>query len=247
MRIIILEDERLIAESLRAKLESEGEHIQVVAILSGIQEALDYFQNNPLPDLFFSDIRLTDGLSFTFFKQLNANVPVVFCSAYDEYALDAFQQNGIDYIVKPFKREDVHRVVQKIESVKSVPIQSSIDLLETSLKQQDQQLLGYKGSKIVPVKIEDIGLFHLEHKQLYVYLINGEKYRLDQSLKEIDDYLNNQFFKANRQQIISKSFVGSIHNLPLRKLNIHCKDENAPEIIIGKTKATSFVRWLKDT
>ena len=115
MKIIIIEDESLLVEELEGIITEIDSQLQVIKTLGSIQESLSYFQENPLPDLFFSDIQLPAGLRFDIFRQLETSTPVVFCTAYDQYALDAFKFNGIDYILKPYNSDEIARTINKYQ------------------------------------------------------------------------------------------------------------------------------------
>ncbi len=170
MKIAIIEDEKLTAEDLAETIFKVDANAQIVASLYSVKEAILYFSKNEKPDLIFSDIQLGDGLSFEIFKAVPVSTPVIFCTAYDEYALTAFKANGIDYILKPFTKKTIAEALNRYKELKdnfsrSIPGYEIISgLFENRKSQQDASVLVYIRDKILPIKINDIALFYIENK-----------------------------------------------------------------------------------
>ncbi|MEL6945918.1 MAG: response regulator [Bacteroidota bacterium] len=170
MKIIIIEDEPLMAAALKEELEQLDKSLEIVKCLDTVETALDYFKKHGLPDLFFSDIQLPDGLSFEIFNQLQTKVPIIFCTAYDEYALDAFKVNGIDYLLKPFNREALQNTLNKYKNLTQSDTQSDLDTQKLLTyfglhhPKQNSSLLVYKGEKIIPIKKHHIALAYCNRR-----------------------------------------------------------------------------------
>lgn len=253
MKIVIIEDEPLMANALRENLEQLDEPIEVVASLDSVRGALHYFTEHPLPDLFFSDIQLPDGLSFEIFRQLDAMVPVIFCTAYDQYALEAFQQNGVDYLLKPFDLSDLRKTVAKYKRLTQSPSPGSFDpealmsyfgLPQTSAR--NKSLLVHQGEKIIPLKQEHIALVYKKDGITYAFTFHRKKYVLDQSLDDLEQVLGATFFRANRQFLIQRESIQEVVRYFARKLVLRLHIEFPEQIIISKAKAPAFLSWLQD-
>ncbi|MEM7513040.1 MAG: response regulator, partial [Bacteroidota bacterium] len=164
MKIIIIEDESLLVEELEGIIKGIDSQIQIVKTLGSIKESLSYLHENPLPDLFFSDIQLPDGLSFDIFRQLELNIPVVFCTAYDQYALDAFKFNGIDYILKPYNSDEISRTINKYHTFFRQKNQQSFDykqlkqLVDSFPQKAGGTLLVHQGETIMPIKTHQVAI-----------------------------------------------------------------------------------------
>lgn len=251
MKVVIIEDEFLVADELESIIVSD-KNIQVIKKLSNISEALEYFNYQAEIDLIFSDIQLSDGLSFEIFKRLELNVPIIFCTAFDHYALEAFKSNGVDYILKPFDKETILKSLDKFTQLtKNEPSQENqkIEQLLLSLSQTKQEpkksLLMYKGDKIFPIKIENIAVAEYDNSIIYIHTFDGNKYTCDQSLDSIESSLNEEFYRVNRQSIIHKRNIEHVSKYFARKLLIKPLIESKNELIVSKAKASDFLTWLQ--
>ncbi|HTF81379.1 MAG TPA: response regulator [Cytophagales bacterium] len=251
MHILIIEDEELSAEDLADTLSQLNPDIQILEVLPSVKAALEYFSKNPKVDLIFSDIQLQDGLSFEIFKQVDSTTPVIFCTAYDEYALEAIKSNGIDYILKPFSKMAVHEALKKYENLKSnfsFSLQQ-IDRLQVLLDQVTAQqhitsLLVYYKDKIIPIKISDIALFYIRHELTQILTFSGKTYTIDKTMEQLESCCGQQFFRANRQHLIhARSIVETIQYLN-RKLLIKLSVPFDDEILVSKTKVQAYLEWL---
>lgn len=247
MTVIIIEDERLIAAAIEKEIRKADATIDIPVRLGSISAALDYFSENSLPDLFFSDIQLSDGLSFEIFRTLKSTVPVIFCTAFSEYALEAFKQNGIDYILKPVDPVQLRDTLTKYRNLVRPAVFSSEALLQHFGQlgaPVSKQLLINRGDKIIPIKKANIGLFALTNGVVYCHTFNGQRYATDQTLEEIERELDNTFYRANRQTIIHREAIEEVNRYFARKLLINPKIKGAEEIIISKAKSQDFLFWL---
>jgi len=254
MKIVIVEDEMLTAEDLAEILLNFPENIDIVKILSSVSDAIVYFKQNSYPDLIFCDIQLGDGHSFEIFKQVKIDVPVIFCTAYDEFALEAFQNNGIAYILKPFIKKDIKDALEKYKILRNRFSNADIDyeVLFKNLQAKDNHdkkisslLINWK-DKIIPVKITDIALFSLEYKMTQLTAFNNQKYFITHTLEELEEICGRNFFRANRQFLINRESISEALQYSARKLVLKLKIEGNFEIIISKNKVPEFLSWLKN-
>lgn len=250
MRVVIIEDERITAEDLLQTIQQADPSVDVVATIRSVTDGVSYFRLNPLPDLIFSDIRLGDGLSFEILKDVN--VPVVFCTAYDEYALNAFKVNGIDYIMKPFTLTSVSEALKKYKSLarigeEQIKIQYEFikQLFSDNIKPAKETaiLIRYK-DKITPVKTEAIALFKLDHTTVHLLTTDGKTYYPGQTLEELERLVGDDFFRVNRQYLVSKKAIVNVSSLLSRKLSLTVSVNVNESILISKEKAPVFLKWL---
>ncbi len=260
MQVVIIEDEHLVAKSLEKKILASGFELTVQAVLESVEEAISYFEVNPLPDLFFSDIQLSDGLSFEIFEKIQNKKPVIFCTAYEEYTLRSFKSNGIDYIIKPFSDSDVRSALSRyfdyfdrgeMEIDWKIEEKISRALHDMGLADQGKSssLLLYQGNSIVPVRIDTIGVFYLENGVLFGYsLVSGNRLVINKTLEEVTRMVGRSFRRVNRQAILNKNAVKSVSPYFSRKLKVILKDHlKTPDIIVSKANSSAFLRWLEES
>jgi two-component system response regulator LytT len=250
LKIVIIEDEKLTAMDLSSTLKKIDTDIEIVTILPTIKKSLDFFKTETSFDLIFSDIQLPDGLSFDIFRNIKLSVPVIFCTAYDQYALEAFDANGIDYLLKPFNKASVSKALDKYQSLKikfSTPDNSHgklIQLLGQQLGSYSPSIIVYKGDKIIPIETKDIALLYLEDKYVFAVTFELKKYIVSQNLEEIENICGALFFRANRQYLVNRKAVKDASKHFNRKIIVHLVINYPAEILIGKLKITSFIDWL---
>jgi len=253
MKAVIIEDENLIAKELAAKIQSVAPEVKVIEHLPSLKTARKWFMQNAEPDLLFMDIQLSDGVSFELFEQFSLSCPVIFTTAYDEYAIRAFKVNGVDYLLKPIDEEDLGRAIEKsrrfIQNGQKSP--TNIEELIQNLQHPAAGSL-YKEKFIVnvrhqwmPVNTSDIACFMRENLN-YLYTFSGEKYILDYStLEEIEELLDpRQFYRANRQFIIHINAIQSVKPHENQKLTAHLKAPLKFEVDISREKAPAFKKWF---
>jgi len=238
MRIAIIEDEQHTARDLAACIKKAEPAAEVVAVLSSIQEANAFFDEAPKLDLIFSDIQLGDGLSFTIFDQSANRTPVIFCTAYDEYALHAFKTTGIDYILKPFTTKTIAASLAKYKDLK--------DRFSTTTMPEQRSILVYHKDKIMPVRLNDIALFYLKHELTHLVTFDEKQYFLNHSLEELEKLAAGQFYRANRQSLINRTAVRDVSQYFGRKLLINLTIAFPEKITVGKVKASTFLSWLSN-
>jgi DNA-binding LytR/AlgR family response regulator len=253
IKAIIIEDESLIARQLQSKINSVADDIQILEILPSLKTAKRWLLNNAEPDLMFMDIQLSDGISFEIFEHFQLKCPVIFTTAYDEYAVRAFKVNGIDYLLKPVDSDDLKKAIQKARLVLSSmdnALNNMPDLMQT-LQNPDRKTPIYKEKFVVsvkrnwvPVMTKDIALF-LRDSLIYIYTFSGEKYITDYAtLDEIEELLNPKtYYRANRQSIIHVDSIQSIKPLENQKLVLQLKGPLSISQDISREKAPGFKKW----
>jgi two-component system, LytTR family, response regulator len=262
MKAIIIEDEELAAEGLSISLKKMEADIEILAILDSVKTAVHWLKNNPAPDLAFLDIQLADGLSFEIFEQTPINCPVIFTTAYDEYALRAFRVNSIDYLLKPIGTEDLKRTFEKLRVIKGETSSSSLppqylspDLIKQVMAIATQQVKApqYKtrfmikiGEHLQTFPVEDIDFLMGENKIVWLYHKNGRKYIVDYTLDQLEDLLEpNRFFRLNRQFIASIETIKDVISYSNSRLKIVFQSPpNKEDIIMSREKVEAFKNWM---
>jgi len=251
MKVIIIEDEKRTAKELATTLESIDDQIEVVTILSSVEQAISYMRNNSDFDLIFSDIQLSDGLSFEIFNKIRLSAPVVFCTAYDKYALESFNTNSIDYILKPFDRNSVAKSLEKYHTLKSNFAAFNLNfnnLLRTigapSSTVQQTSIIVSKGDRIVPIKTTTIALFVHEDDYVFALTFDLKRHLVSQSLEELESVCGDIFFRANRQYLINRKAVEDVSRHFNRKIQVNLTFNYPTQILISRLKVTQFIEWL---
>ncbi len=254
MKVVIIEDEMLTAESLADIIVLVNPQAQVQVILQSVADAIQYFKNNAFPDLIFSDIQLGDGLCFDIFSTVDIQVPIIFCTAFDEYAIKAFNANGIHYVLKPFDAEKIREAFDKYEGLRSTfsnwseSLENIIDTMgqdkKKSIKKSSSVLVYFKDS-IIPIKLEDIALFYKAHEATNLYTFDGKTYVVNQSLNDLQQLDTQQFFRANRQIIINRNAVKEASSYLSRKISISLNIPFKESVIVSKEKIPTFLKWLR--
>lgn len=251
MKIVIIEDEIISAEDLVACMTNTSGTILIKAILQSVKEATQWLKYNTDYDIVFSDIQLNDGTSFDIFKEVQIEKPVVFCTAYDEFALEAFRHNGIDYILKPFTQESIDAAIKRIGLFKAAAatdysgIEIAMKRAKEAKKNATSLLISYK-TKIIPVKINDIAFFYTKQNVVFLVTFLNQKFRINYNLEELEQLAGQAFYRVNRQYLVSKDAVLEMEQYFNRKLLLKLKTSEEHEIIINKIKITDFLMWLKN-
>jgi len=248
LNAVIIEDERPALENLIMTLSSIADDIQVTASLTTVRESIDYLSQQPAIDLIFSDVQLGDGLSFEIFNQGTIKTPVIFITGYDEFMMNAFEYNGIDYLLKPVDRETLRKALIKYRMLeKHFTDHHSLNrLMQYVGDHKKKRMLVKKGLENISLRLDDVVLFYTENKIVYVIDRWGKKYLADKNLGELEEDLDTtSFFRANRQYIININFIRGfkayekvklIVDLSLPDLN-HC-------IIVSQEMAPQFREWM---
>jgi len=253
MRIVIIEDESLVADDLELNIiKLLSEPVEIVKLMS-VKEGIEYFNEEDMPDLIFSDIQLGDGLSFEIFLACEVLSPVIFCTAYDEYALDAFKANGIDYILKPFTTETLNAALQKYRQLKkrfstaqTPQMEALMQMMTGTSVQRSSSVLVYHQDKIIPIDVDDIAIFYLANEMVHLITFSGKRYFLNKNLDEMERLSGNTFFRANRQFLVCRKAITDVSSFFTRKLSINLKIPFTEKIYVSKVKAPHFLKWLSN-
>jgi len=246
--VLIIEDEKLNADRLKRLLKEIKPSIVILDVLDNIADSISWFKNNEFPDLVMMDIRLSDGLSFEILETIKIDCPIIFTTAFDEYAVRAFKFNSIDYLLKPVEKTELENAVQKLDHRKDIQInQQPLQGLLDFIYPKDFRLRflipfkdGYK-----TILVEDILYFYSEFKLTHAQLKCGTVEIVPQTLEELEQQLNPKvFFRANRQFIVHIDAIKRLHNHFNGKLKIEIKNHDGVEILVSREKAQLLKNWL---
>lgn len=249
MNILIIEDEYHTAERLESIILNYNENYSIVAKLSSVEDSIAWFSNNKMPDIIFQDISLSDGECFEIYDQLDIDVPIIFTTAYSEYALQAFKLNSIDYIVKPYNKEDIDKVFEKLKSFKNIFKASDKEILQELVFQKSSKIknrfLIKLGDKYDYIKSKNIMYAFYDQGITFVLDFNKKKYPLDYSLTELENVLDSQlFFRINRKFIINVNSIRKISNWFNGRLKLKIEPDIDDEIIVSRERVKEFKNWL---
>jgi two-component system, LytTR family, response regulator LytT len=247
MRILIVEDETAAYENLRAILFEIDPELQIAGNTESIRQTVRWLKNNQVPDLVLMDIHLSDGSAFSIFESIDLETPVIFTTAYDEYAIEAFKVNSIDYLLKPIKVEDMKRALDKFKKLNRQDILkylAQMTQLTPLPKYKDKLLIPVKDT-LQPVDLNEISCFYTTDKSTVIYLKNGRSYPYSRTLEQIEASLNpKDFMRANKQFIVARN---SVKNLTIwfdSRLHITLDIELPERIYVSKNKAAEFKAWI---
>ena len=250
-RVVIVEDETAAAVNLRNMLCNLLPNVEVVGVLESVEEAVDYFSGSVDADVVFMDIHLADGDSFRIFRSVDISIPIIFTTAYDQYALEAFKVNSIDYLLKPFKEEELQRALDKLQrltATERATVTERVEKMvaETAMPETMQTLLVRYKDKIVPVSMDDVAFFYTFSERVTLTTLAGITYPVDKTLETLGNQLaSDKFFRANRQFIVSRKAVKDIAVWFGSRLALNLSIETPERIIISKARVPEFKRWLQ--
>ena len=254
MKIVIIEDEVQTAWDLQNSIQQLQPDYNVVATLDSVEAGLEWFNHNEQPDLIFSDIQLGDGLAFEILQQVKLTCPVIFCTAYDEYALRAFQNNGVDYLLKPIKQESLKKSLDKFNLFKNPRTNNDNLMLQDLMSAITKNFKSYKSTflvsfrdKMIPVNSNDIIFFKITDDAVELCTKSNDRYRLPYSLDQIESMVDPKlFYRANRQYLIAYHAIKEVENYFDRKLLIKIDQLNPEPIIVSKAKSADLLKWLEN-
>ena len=247
-KAIIIEDEKLAAQKLLKMLSEIDPEINIIGIIGSIEEAVSFLSNNT-PDLIFLDIHLSDGPCFNIFDQVEVEAPIIFTTAYDQYAIKAFKQNSIDYLLKPISEEELINSIEKFKKV-SKNTKSDIDFnriaaLLHAKKDLQKRFMVYAGSKILPVNTEDIAYFFAESKAVFLATFSNRTFPINYSLENVLNVLDEDvFYRINRKIIVNIKAIKEVSQYSKSKLKVTLEPSPSFEAFVPLEKITAFKRWL---
>lgn len=251
MKVLIIEDEKPSARRLQRMLDSLD--LQAETMLHSVEESIAWFQNNEHPDLIFLDIQLSDGLSFEIFESIDIQSAVIFTTAYDEYALQAFKLNSIDYLLKPIDDDDLENAVAKYKT--RLPKQQSVTLdfndikklLVNPIEREYKKRFSVKvGQHLKLINIDDIECFYSENKGTYLFTKEGRNYLLDTTLEQLENELEpQQFFRINRKFFVNIKAIKDMVSYTNSRLQIKLNSFNEQDVIVARERVKDFKSWLE--
>ena len=252
MKIVLIEDEGIALRKLRKVITEIDPDTVIVAELESVYDAVNWFRlhNSSDIDLIFSDIQLSDGLSFEIFETLNMHLPIIFTTAYDEFALRAFKLNGVDYLLKPIQKEEVQKALDKFARTKTGYSQDQLWHLNQIITQLKLPIkvppvfISYSKDQMIPVHADSVVCFYTSNQVVFAMTENRE-YVMNETLEEIESRLPGDiFFRANRQFIIQKKYVANAEIFFNNRLVVHLQMKTSEKIIISREKSVLFKDWL---
>lgn len=252
IRALIVEDEILAAENLVKILKDIG-NLDIIGILDSVNETVEWFNTNIAPEILFLDIHLADGSAFEIFDKTGVNCPVIFTTAYDEYALKAFKVNSIDYLLKPLEKNAVlkalekHRRLTSSSSGSGTDIQNLLAWFKRQSSYKSNFLIPAKGDKLIPLNADDILYFHIDFGTVKAVTSEGRSYVMDKTLDELSEMIHPAlFFRANRQYIISRKAIKDIDLWFNSRLSVNLKVSVPEKILISKVRIPEFKLWFAE-
>jgi two-component system LytT family response regulator len=257
MNILIIEDEAIAARRIKKMVNDFDCNHHIVGQLDSVESAVNWFENNPEPDLILCDIELADGQSFEIFHKTTVKSPVIFTTAYDEYAIKAFKVNSVDYLLKPIKEEDLKNSLEKFKQLQKTfaaenKASFNIQSLLEELNNQKQATFNYRerflikqGQRYFTINTAETAYFYTKGKAVFLKCWDNKEFIIDYSLDDLEKVMDpKQFFRANRQFLVELKSVDKIHMWFNSKLKVQLKPEATEELIVSREKASEFKQWL---
>jgi DNA-binding LytR/AlgR family response regulator len=250
-KVLIIEDEMAAAKRLNKLISELMPDAEIINSIPSIASAVQWFKTNPLPDLVFADIHLADGSSFEIFKQVTIDCPVIFITAYDQYALEAFKQNSIHYLLKPIKKEELNEAIERFRKRQASKETGPVDF-EKMLSIMNKPATNFKerfiirfGEHIKTIQVQDIAYFYTENKASYAVMKDGKRYPVDNNLDELEHLINpKNFFRINRQFIICYNAITEMITYSKSRVLVKLTPTTKLETIVSTERSSSFKSWL---
>lgn len=251
MKIVVFEDEKLASDRLIELVKSLRPETEVMAAMKSVEAAVLWLQNNEHPDLIISDIQLLDGPSFDIFEEVEVKTPVIFTTAYDQYAIKAFEVNSVDYLLKPIQKEKLGTALDKYDQMGASSEKGSIDIEQIKLVLREEKteykarFLVKLGQRIKAIPTEKIAYFFSQDKLTYLVTFEGQKLPIDQTLEELEGLMDHKFFfRVNRKFMVHFDSVTDIHPYFKGRVKLGLNPHFDDDIVISSEKTPVFKRWL---
>jgi DNA-binding LytR/AlgR family response regulator len=248
MNILVIEDERPAATRIINLIKELLPSAKIFGHLDSIDDSIKWLNSNPAPDLILSDIELADGQSFEIYKQVNIKSPIIFTTAYDQFAIKAFKLNSIDYLLKPIDPDELASAIQKYENQAKPPaldIQMLQSMIQNQQKQYKERFMVKVGEKIHSVPTKDISFFYSAQKATFIQTKDQKKYLIDYTLDQLESEIDpKDFFRLNRKYITSLIAIDEIITYSNSRLKINLKHCDDNDILVSREKVTTFKLWL---
>lgn len=246
MKAFIIEDEPLARAHMVRLLKDNFPQVEVVGEAGSVSEAVAWLSRETTPDVIFMDVELSDGSSFDIFTQTDVNAPVIMTTAYDQYAVHAFEVNAVDYLLKPIGLKELQRAIARVDAGEvSKPANETVRKMID--QERKEKFLIRLNDRIVPVSTSDIAYFYSQSKNSYIVTLSGTSYVLDESLDTIAESLNpDAFFRISRNCIISEGVIGTISKLMGGRLRLTLRSGSpaAVDLTVSRARTEAFLKWL---
>ena len=247
MKVLILEDENLAAETMARMLTEADKDIEIVGSLRSVESATEWLTKNPHPDLIVSDVQLLDGLCFEIFNRVKIDKPVIFTTAFDQYAIRAFEVHSIDYRLKPVQQSKLEQRLKKLKSRSQQPVkfEEVLSYLRSQQPEFKSRFMVRIGQRILAIPVENIAYFSSESKLTYIVTSDNKRYPFDLPLDEVDQQLDPKiFFRINRQYIVRFSAIAEIHPYFKGRIKLKLNPNQPDEIVVSSERTPEFKKWL---
>lgn len=253
MKALIIEDEMMAAQSLQKLLAKVSPDTEVLGVLETVEESVEWLTSHAMPDLLFMDIHLADGSSFAIFDKVDVTAPVIFTTAYDEYALKAFEVNSIDYLLKPIHKGDLERALRKFENLTVPRTTSGVDVkslyaqIEAMRPKYKSYFLLPERDKLIPLQVSSVAFICIDEKMIKIVTLDHKVFYTNQTLDDLLEQLDpTQFFRANRQYIVSRGAIKDVSIWFGNKLAINLIVETPDKVIVSKARVSEFKTWFSE-
>ncbi len=253
MKVLIIEDEPFAQNELKRLLANSGFEIAIIDCLDSVEDSVSWLKSNKPPDLVFMDIQLSDGLSFEIFKQVTVTTPVIFTTAFDEYAIQAFKVNSVDYLLKPIKQSELNNALNKFEDLgnqysNTQPI-LDLDQIQQLLNIQKPafktRFIARVGDQIKHIDIKDVAYFRAEDNEVMLITKNNNKYIIEYSLDHLVGVLDPfEFFRINRSYIVTARSIEKISKYFNSRLHLELSPQTEDTVLISRVKVPEFLKWM---
>jgi DNA-binding LytR/AlgR family response regulator len=249
IKILIIEDERLAAEKLERMVAKLRPGYTLLGPIETVEHSVKWLAANPAPDLILMDIQLADGISFDIFEKVEVTSPVIFTTAYEEYAIRAFKVNSIDYLLKPIDPDALETALKKFERVKGVLAfdKATIETLKQQISQAYKSRFLVKiGTNMLSVLTRDIQLFFISERSVFIRTFNGKTYDVDYSLDQLQQLVDpDQFFRINRNCLVNIDAVNKMVSYSSSRIKLELQPEfKAEDLIVSRDKVADFKKWM---
>lgn len=249
MLALIVEDERLSADRLKSQIQRLAPNLEILDILDSVESAADWFRDNSHPDVLFLDIQLNDGTGFDLLNKLKVNFPIIFTTAYDQYAIKAFKFNGADYLLKPVSDDELKAAIEKVQSMHNVEehvVEQQYGQIQKIISGDFKKRFLIKiGERFQSIGIADVAFFQYSESMCYVVTTDGKKYPVDYTMDQLEGLVNPlEFFRINRQYFVSLGSIAEIHSYFNSRLLLKLNPDQPSEVIVSRDRVADFKYWM---
>jgi len=248
MKVVIVEDEQVAAEKLQGLIRNAAPDCEVIQILESVEEAVNWFSVNPAPDLVFMDIQLDDGTSFEIFEEISIDAPIIFTTAFDQYALRAFKVNSVDYLLKPIDKDELARALVKFKKIynEKGDFEAKVSKVIEQLSQKYKTRFFIRvGTRFQSIPANRICAFFVEERSTFLKTLEGKTYDLDYSLDQLQTLVDpEQFYRVNRNFLININCINDIVSYSTNRLKLRLSVGFEEGIIVSRDKVSDFKHWM---